>query len=413
MPILTKEVEVKVISSTVKYYESLGYEIPMRKASESTRKRNKKDYVYDIGKTFTVKIEDLQPFSNVIVDYLCDYCFDTVMSTPYATITNATKEADKIACRNCYTQKVKETCMSRYGVDNYAKTPEFHEKYTEVMLTKYGVEHNSQLPDYREKFHNTCVERYGENYWEQFAEKSRSSFREKTGYNSPLQVPEIKEKSKQTCMERYGYEYALQVPEVRAKIVQSCIEHYGVDCPTKSPEVRLKTVKTFYKNGTITTSKQQLYIYNLYRLMNGNIELNYPVSYYNVDICFPEEKLAVEVDFGGHNLSVKLGTFTQEEFEKREIVRNHVVRNEGYRQMRIISSRDVLPLDKILLQMLSGARQYFVEYSNHHWIEYDIDKSVVRNAEHKDGTAYDYGKLRRIKDSDVRNNDIESLALIA
>jgi very-short-patch-repair endonuclease len=401
MPILTKEIEVKVNARTAEHYESLGYEIPMKKATESTRKKYKKDYVYDIGETFMVKVKDLPYKSNIKINYLCDYCMKNVISIPYASLEERTKGINKLACKSCYPQKVKEVCSLRYGVDSFSKTQDFHEKYTNTMFDRYGVKHNSQLSDYREKFHNTCIDRYGESYWKQFAEKSRNSFREKTGYDSPMQVPEIKEKSKQTCLKRYGYEYSLQVPEVRERIKQSCVEHYGVDHPNKSSEVRSKTAQTYYKNNTIATSKQQLYIYNIYKMLNETICLNYPVSHFNVDICFPEEKLTVEIDFGGHNLSVKLGDCTQEEFDKREIVRNNVIKKEGYKQMHITSRKDFIPSDQTLFQMLSETRNYFINYPNHSWIEYDIDNSIVRNAEYKDGILYNYGELRKVKDSDL------------
>ena len=65
--------------------------------------------------------------------------------------------------------------------------------------------------------------------------------------------------------------------------------------------------------------------------------------------------------------------------------------------MRIISLKDKLPSDEILLQMLSEAKQYFFDYPNHSWIEFNIDTSTVRNAEQKDGVFFDYGKLRKIK----------------
>lgn len=168
MPILTKEVEVKVNARTAEYYESLGYKTPMREATKSTFKKYKKDYVYDVGKTFMVKVEDLPQKSNVKIDYLCDYCLQNVISMSYAGIAERTKGIGKLACKCCYPKKVKEVCLSRYGVDNYSKTQDFHEKYVDTMFAKYGVEHNSQLSDYREKFHNTCIERYGESYWQQF-----------------------------------------------------------------------------------------------------------------------------------------------------------------------------------------------------------------------------------------------------
>ena len=202
-------------------------------------------------------------------------------------------------------------------------------------------------------------------------------------------------------MERYGYEYVLQVPEVKEKSRQTCIERYGADYPNKSPEQRAKVAQTAYKNGTVTTSKQQLYIYNLYKLKDKEVYLNYPVFGFYVDICFTEEKLAVEIDFGGHNLSVKLGTYTQEEFNRREIIRDQYIKKEGYRQMRIISTKDFLPSDQVLLQMLDETRNYFTQFPNHSWIEFNIDSSVVCNAEQRDGVEYNYGELRKIKDSDL------------
>lgn len=131
--------------------------------------------------------------------------------------------------------------------------------------------------------------------------------------------------------------------------------------------------------------------------------MNFPISFYLSDICFPEEELDIEVDFGGHNLSVKLGNITQEEFNQKEIIRNNIIKREGYKQMRIISSKDYLPSDEILLQMLDHTRKYFSDYPTHSWITFNIDTSTVHNAEQKDGIFFNYGTLRKIKKSDVEN----------
>ena len=66
--------------------------------------------------------------------------------------------------------------------------------------------------------------------------------------------------------------------------------------------------------------------------------------------------------------------------------------------MTIISSKDYLPSDTILLEMLEQARTYFTTTS-HTWIEYNIDTSTMRNAENKDGIYFDYGDLRKIKEA--------------
>jgi hypothetical protein len=67
--------------------------------------------------------------------------------------------------------------------------------------------------------------------------------------------------------------------------------------------------------------------------------------------------------------------------------------------MTIISSKDKLPSDEILLQMLDKAVNYF-NSTTHSWIEFDIDNFTYRNAQ--EGTvSYDYGKLRKIKKTDI------------
>ena len=335
MGILTKEVEVKVNSYTIKYYEPLGYEIPMRKASKSTFQHTGKELAYDLNNTFMVKVEDLQRRSNVKIDATCDSCGEIVNNIYYEHYCESIEKFGKYVCYKCKTSHYKESCLKIYGVDNPAKLEEVHERMAKTSLQRYGTMH-------------------------------------------PLQSKEIKEKQQQTVQNTYGVDNILKLSEVRKKVSQ-----------------------TLYKNGTVPTSKQQFYVFNLYQSINSNVQLNYPIAYYNADICFPEEKLTVEIDFGGHNLSVKTGRLTQEEFNQKEIIRNNIIKREGYKQMRIISLNDKLPSDSILLQMLSEAKQYFLDYPEHSWIEFNISESTLRNAEHKQGIPYNFGSLRTVKDKEV------------
>lgn len=311
-----------------------------------------KDLGYDVKcrKPLMVKIEDLSGGSNVKIQYLCDYCQKEVITMVYADYVRRIKEVDKMACRDCFMKKVEDTVLLRYGTTSYAKTDECQEKMKNSIMLKYGVEHYSQTQEYKEKWLNTCKEKYGENYRKKFANKAFETFRKKTGYNYPSQ----------------------------------------------SPEVREKVMQSFYRNTSQKTSKQQQYINNLYQGI-----LNFPIKYYNADIYLPNDNMIVEYDGGGHLLNVIIGKETIEEYNYKETVRYNVIKKEGYKQMRIITSKDAIPSDEILLQMLSEAKQYFFKYPNHSWIKYDIDKSIVCNAEHKNGISYNYGKLRKIKDSDL------------
>ena len=355
--LLTKEVEVKLNGFNVKYYEGLGYEIPMRKPTKNTRQVMHKDMVYDLGNYITVKTKDLQPNSKVVVDVLCDYCKKEVVSVPYYSYIKRLKNVDKFACKSCASIKLKEVVQKTYGVDNTAQLQEVKQKMIDTNIKKYGVEYYAQTKECREKMRNTT-------------------------------------------MERYGVEYASQLDYIKDKMKQTSMERYGVDNALKSSKVREKIAATLYQNSSQKASKQQRYICNLY---NG--VLNYPIKYYNADIYLYEDNLVVEYDGGGHNLNVVTGRETQEEHDQKEIIRNNVIKREGYKQMTIISSRDLLPSDPTLLQMLDEAKQYFNDYPEHSWIEYNIDTSTVRNAEHKYGVFFDFGELRKIHKSDTSDDD--------
>ena len=380
MPILTKEVEIKLWGQNLKHYKNLGY-------------------VGKHGDIVTVKVEDLQDGSNASIQYLCDYCGKEIMTMVYADFTRRTKEVNKMACKHCYPEKVKEINLLRFGVSSYAKTDEFHKKMEDMMTSKYGVKHYSKTQEYKEKWNKTCLERYGESYRKKFINKAFETFSNNTGYNYPSQSPDVRKKMIQTCINHFGVDNPLKSEEIKEKVRKTSLEKYGYTTPSQFPDVKEKAAKTFYKNGTIPTSKQQRYIYNLYNTTDSVVKLNFPISCYNADICFPIEKMTMEYDGGFHNGQVKLGNITQEEFNQKEIVRNNIIKKEGYKQIRIISSKDLLPSDQILFQILYDAKQYFYDYPNHSWIEFDIDDSSIRSAEYKDGIPYNYGKLRRIKDS--------------
>lgn len=393
--LLTKEVEIKINANTVEYYKSLGYEIPMKRASESTRKRHKKDFVYDFSKTIIVQIDDLSEGSREKVEVLCDYCKEEIILIPYVRYLTSTALIGKCACKKCsgekqadcnflkygvyntsqldwVQEKQKNTNISKYGVDNYAKTKECHDKMKSTIESSYGVSHYSQTQEYKEKRDKTCTERYGDSYSKRFMDKAFETFRNKTGYNYPSQSPEVRE-----------------------KITQSYVDKFGVDNPNKAPEVRTKITQTLYQNSSQKASKQQRYINSLYHGI-----LNFPVKYYNVDICLPDDKLVIEYDGGFHMGNVITGRETQEEFDRKELIRDKVIKSEGYKTIRIKSSRDLLPQDSTLLLMLETARTYFSEYPQHSWLEYDLDTSTLRNAENKEGVFFNFGELRKIS-SDV------------
>ena len=381
MGIITKEVEIKPTGKMIQYYKDKGYDVKY-------------------GQSLIIKIEDLSKGSHLKIDVLCDMCHKNKMTVKYETYNRVVRETGSYVCKECSQEKRYRTNQKKYGVSIASKSNIVKEKMKQTNLKIYGVDNYGKTKECRDKIKETCLEKYHTEHFAKTTEiknKKAKTNLKRYGFEHILQVREFKEKVSNTNLERYGAKSPLSNSKVQEKIKQTNLKKYGVLYPMQSLEIRERASKTLYGKSAVLTSKQQLYIFNLYN-KNKIAELNYPISYYNVDICFLEEKLTIEYDGGFHNGQVKLGQMTQEEFDRKEIIRNNTIKREGYKQMRIISLNDKLPSDQVLLEMLDNARNYFIQYPNHSWIEYNISTSTIRNAEHKDGIPYSYGELRTIKE---------------
>ena len=147
-------------------------------------------------------------------------------------------------------QKIKQTCLKKYGVDNYNKTKESKEKIKQTCLEKYGVEYFWQSNECKEKIKQTCLEKYGVDSplkSEKIRNKGKQTCLEKYGVDNPAKLEENKEKVKQTCLKKYGTISTTQCKEIRDKIKQTCIEKYGVDNPAKLEENKEKVKQTCLK----------------------------------------------------------------------------------------------------------------------------------------------------------------------
>lgn len=298
-------------------------------------------------------------------------------------------------------EKAQQTIFERYGVENVSQNKDIQDKRIQTFMDRFGVIAPLQNKECFEKLKQTNMEKYGVEFVSQLEEvkqKARQTSLEKFGVDNPSKSEEIREKVKNTNLERYGVEYLLSLPSFHEHSREVDMERYGVYHHLQNPEILAKQKETFYKHGTCPTSKQQNYLHKIY----GG-ELNSPFVMYNLDIYLPYDRINIEYDGSGHRLSCELGYITEEEFRRKETIRNITVKKAGIKQMRIISTTDKLPSDTVLLQMLQDTRTYFSDYPEHSWIEFNLDNSTLRNAEHKSGTPYNFGPLRTIKDSDLNN----------
>lgn len=94
---------------------------------------------------------------------LCKHCkynavsFDT-FSKGYHEYCSVKCSSNSIDKKN----KIKETCVSKYGVENIGMVT--REKALKTMKDKYGG-HISTTDDFKEKYRKTCLERYGEGHY--------------------------------------------------------------------------------------------------------------------------------------------------------------------------------------------------------------------------------------------------------
>ena len=58
-------------------------------------------------------------------------------------------------------QKIKQTNLIKYGVENVFKNEEIKTKIKSTILEKYGVEYPSQNKQIRKKIKQTCINKYG------------------------------------------------------------------------------------------------------------------------------------------------------------------------------------------------------------------------------------------------------------
>ena len=438
--IIDEYVEVNITSNTVQRYQLLGYDVKCRdknvpiKVSDLPPKSTKKvrvkcDYC---GNEREIRYADYTTQTNDgETKYACKNChgikFKDSLLKKYgvtctsdipgvkdkAKRTNLERYGCEYASQSSFIkEKIQQTNLERYGATSYMSSVEGRDRIKNYWQTNYNVNSPLAVQEIREKATETLMSRYGVTnpmYNNEIKERVVETNREKYGYDYGLQNPEILQKVVATNLQRYGKKSALDLPEVIQHRKERCIQlfgdenpfnskelqesirednikKYGGISPTCSPEIKAKVRETMHKNQTCSTSAQQKYLHHLY----GGI-LNHPLNSYSLDIFLPEHNLDIEYNGGGHDLIVKTGNLTEEEFHQKEIIRGRIVRSQGIRQMTIISRSDRLPSDDVLQRMLKETLEY-LDTTDHHWVNYDIDEQTMENA--LGISPYDYGELR-------------------
>ena len=291
---------------------------------------------------------------------------------------------------NIITNKRRSTMLKKYGKDNPLKVKSIKLKMMDTNIDRYGYKNVFQNEKIKDKSKETNIKKYGTEYYSQ-TDEGRERISEAWRSFSDDKISEIINKRKQTSLKKYGTDSYTKTDEYIRKTINTNMQRYGVKYSIQNNQVRAKAYKTFVKNGSIPCSSQQKYLYDL---LGG--ELNYFTGRCFLDIAFPNDMIYIEYDGGGHDLDVKLGNLTQEEFNRKETKRYFALKNEGWKMIRIKSSYDKMPVDIEIVALIERSKKLLDKYN---WVEINIDEAILK--------VYDYVenldlKLRRIyKDKEV------------
>lgn len=376
--LINTKVKIKLNKTNINHFKNKGYKFD----------KNDKELI--------VNTIDLKSSSTTKVLVYCDYC-GRIYKTPYRQYLRGIKTINKVCCNNTNCMKLKrnESNKLKYGCENQFQRKKIKDDIKKQCLEEYGVEYYNQLESTIQKRKDNYFKLHGvinNSQTDEWLNQIKINNLKKYGTEFYFQTEKFKNNLINDNMKKYGVKYYNQTKECREKMKKTNIKKYGFPCAMQNKKIILKIKQTMYKNGTCTTSRQQLY---LHFLLGG--ELNYSNDTPNLDIAFPSEMIYLEYDGGGHDLSVRLGHISEQEFKNRQMRRNYYLSRRGWRQIRIISKQDKLPNDKILLEMIIKAKQYL--NNGRHWIEFYIDDNIVKSSQFE--KEYNYGKLRKIYDIDL------------
>ena len=217
-------------------------------------------------------------------------------------------------------EKIKKTCLERYGVNNGAKTETSKEKMKQTCLERYGVEFIGKTEEQKKKSKQTKLKKYGDENWCN-PNKIKQTKLERYGdenWCNPNKIKQTKlerygdenfvnnDKTKQTCLEKYNCASYTQTQEFKDKSKQTCLKKYGTDAYQKTKEFKEKEYKTKKQNNTFNSSKIEKQFEAYLKENNINYKTQYKSEVYpfRCDFYFPDSDLYLEINahwtHGGH-----------------------------------------------------------------------------------------------------------------
>ena len=390
--IVPQTVKVRINGMTCKHYREKGYTFEK------------------CGDFIEVDVLDLPKGSAAKVKIICDVC-GKEKEICYGDVVKNNEENKLIICGSdfCRNKKYEDTCTKKYGkgIINAFQAEEVKEKIKQTNLEHHGCENVMQNKEIQDKAKDTNLGRYGaENPFgsKEIQDKIKNTWQKNYGENiiNPFQAESVKEKSQQTWQKNYGEGIInpFQAESVKEKSKQTMLNNHGVENPMQNEEIKNKALNSFQFNHTGPSSRAQQYINYI---LNGT--LNKHICGSLADIYIKKENIIIEHDGGGHFLGdiMNGSRIPSKEALLREKEREDKIINNGYRMIRFIATKDRIPSDEVILNLIEGFKNSDFKVIRINFEEGTIDR------DYEEKWCCNFGKLRRITKEDLEkfenNND--------
>jgi hypothetical protein len=182
------------------------------------------------------------------------------------------------------TNKTKETCLKKYGVDHVFKVKEVIDKKEKTNIEKYGFKSPLQNKEVIQKRYDTNLEKYGcanpmQN--EEILNKVKETNLKNYGFTCCALNSGVTEKREKTNLEKYGVVQYFSSSDSKEKNKITCMEKYGVEYAMQDPSISQKS----FKNSYLTKK---------YTFPSGNIIDIQGYENYGLDILINKEKINEE-----------------------------------------------------------------------------------------------------------------------
>lgn len=118
--IITRELDIKIIESNYQYYYELGYDVM-------------------IGENIKIPIELISKGSHYKIECRCDTC-SIVKEVIFKNYIKYNNKWGEYFCRKCSEGKRKKTLRKNFGVDYPLQNKKVFNKMKNTLLVKYGVD---------------------------------------------------------------------------------------------------------------------------------------------------------------------------------------------------------------------------------------------------------------------------------